>query len=75
MGFYLTFRNELSEETGADKRKGHSGNEQQGKGTQENCSVTCLAVSGSMGMGLVSGLSLACHLAQPVLDLAQGLSW
>ena len=32
-----------------------------GKGTQENCSVTWLAVSGFMVMGLVSGLSLANH--------------
>ena len=29
--------------------------------TQENCSVTWLAVSGFMVMGLVSGLSLANH--------------
>ena len=39
--------------------KGHLGGEQQGKGTQENCSATWLAVSGFMVMGLVSGLSLA----------------
>ena len=32
-----------------------------GKGTQENCSATWLAVSGFMVMGLVSGLSLANH--------------
>ena len=37
------------------------GGEQQGKGTQENSSVTWLAVSGFMVMGLVSGLSLANH--------------
>ena len=37
------------------------GGEQQGKGTQENSSVTRLAVSGFMVMGLVSGLSLANH--------------
>ena len=30
-------------------------------GTQENCSVTWLAVSGFMVMGLVSGWSLANH--------------
>ena len=44
--------------------KGHPGGEQQGKGTQENSSVTWLAVSGFMVMGLVSGLSLASHLTQ-----------
>ena len=32
-----------------------------GKGTQENCSVTWLLVSGFMVMGLVSRLSLANH--------------
>ena len=37
------------------------GGGQQGKGTQENSSVTWLAVSGFMVMGLVSGLSLANH--------------
>ena len=42
--------------------KGHPGGEQEGKGTQENCSATWLAVSGFMVMGLVSGLSLANHL-------------
>ena len=41
--------------------KGHPGGEQEGKGTQENCSATWLAVSGFMVMGLVSGLSLANH--------------
>ena len=39
--------------------KGCLGREQQGKGTQENCSATWLAVSGFMVMALVSGLSLA----------------
>ena len=38
--------------------KGCPGGEQEGKGTQENCSAT---VSGFMLMGLVSGLSLASH--------------
>ena len=66
MGFHLTLGNELSEETRADKArdfigKGHPGGEQQGKETQEDCSVTWLAVSGFMVMGLVSGLSLANH--------------
>ena len=41
--------------------KGRPGGEQQGKGTQENCSATWLTVSGFMVMGLVSGLSLANH--------------
>ena len=41
--------------------KGHPGGEQQGKGTQENCSAAWLAVSGFMVMGLVSGWSLANH--------------
>ena len=41
--------------------KGHPGREQEGKGTQENCSVKWLAVSGFMVMGLVSGLTLANH--------------
>ena len=38
-----------------------SGGEQQGKGTQENCSATWLTVLGFMVMGLVSGLSLTNH--------------
>ena len=37
------------------------GGEQQGKGTQENSSVTWLAVLGFMVMGLISRLSLANH--------------
>ena len=61
-GSCLTFRKELSKETLADKArdfigKGHPGREQQGKGTQENCSATWLAVPGFMMMGLVSRLS------------------
>ena len=44
--------------------KGRLGGEQEGKGTQKNHSVTWLAVSGFMMMGLVSGLSLANHLTQ-----------
>ena len=39
--------------------KGCLGGEQESKGTQENCSVTWLAVSDFMVMGLVSQLSLA----------------
>ena len=38
--------------------KGCPGGQQEGKGTQEDSSVTWLAVSGFMVMGLVSGLSL-----------------
>ena len=41
--------------------KGRLGRRQEGKGTQENRSVTWLPVSGFMVMGLVSGLSLANH--------------
>ena len=41
--------------------KGHPGGDQWGKGTQENCSATRLAVLGFMVMGLVSGWSLASH--------------
>ena len=53
-------------DTRADKArdcivKGRPGGEQQGKGTQENCSDTWLTVLGFMVMGLVSGLSLANH--------------
>ena len=56
----------MSEETRADKArdfigKGRPGGEQEGKGTQENCSAAWLTVSGFMVMGLVSGLSLASH--------------
>ena len=63
VGSCLTLRNELSTETWADKArdligKGSPGREQQGKRTQDNCSVTCLAVSAT---GLVSGLTLANH--------------
>ena len=41
--------------------RGPPGGEQEGKGAQENCSVTWLAVPGFMVMGLVSGLSLTNH--------------
>ena len=40
------------------------GGEQEGKGAQENFSVSWLAVLGFMVMGLVSGLSLASHPTQ-----------
>ena len=39
--------------------KGRPGGEQEGEGTQDNCSATWLTVSGLMVMGLVSRLSLA----------------
>ena len=66
LGSCLTIRNELSEETHKlTKQKttgeGHLGREQEGKGTQENCSAAWLTASGFMVMGLVSGLSLANH--------------
>ena len=53
-------------DTCADKAKdfigkGHPGGEQQGKGTQEDCSVTWLAVLAFMVTGWVSVLSLANH--------------
>ena len=62
----------MSEETRADKAreftgKGHPSGEQQGKGNQENSSVTWLVVSGFMVMGLVSRLSLANHSNPRVL--------
>ena len=41
--------------------KGHPGGEQEGQGTQENCSATWLEVSGFMVMGWVSGLFLVNH--------------
>ena len=49
LGSCLTLGNELSEETRADKArdfigKGHPGGEQEGKGTQENCSAVWLAI-------------------------------
>ena len=46
--------------------KGRPGGEQQGKGTQENCSATGLAALGFIVMGLVSEFSLASHLAWPM---------
>ena len=41
--------------------KGCLGGGQEGEGSWENCSATWLTVSGFMGIGLVSGLSLASH--------------
>ena len=43
------------------------GREQKRKGTQVNCSATWLTVSGVMVMGLVSGFSVASHLAWSIL--------
>ena len=63
--------------------KGHRGGEQEGKGSQENCSAMWLAVSGFMVMGLVSGWSLTNHsnsvfpggtrIAQPRWMLVRGI--
>ena len=58
--------------THADKAKnfigkGRPGGEQQGKGNQENCFAAWLAVLGFMVMGLASRLSLANHLAWPIV--------
>ena len=66
VGSCLTLGNELSMETHVLTQqetivKGRPGREQQGKGTQENCSATWLAVSGFTVIGLVSGLSLDNH--------------
>jgi len=51
--------------------KKHPGREHQGKGIQENCSAMRLTVSGFKVMGLVSGLSLARHLAWHIFGLIQ----
>ena len=73
-------RNELSEETRADKArdfigKGCLGREQEGKGTQEDCSAMRLAVLGFMVIGLVSRLPLANHSdSGPVLVVRALLS-
>ena len=63
--------------------KGCPGGEQKGKGTQEDCSVTRLTISGFMVIGLVSGWSLAnpsnsvfpggALMAQPRWMLARGI--
>ena len=51
----------MKQETLLGRGSRSPGGEQQGKGTQENCSAVWLAVSGFMVMGLVSGWSLANH--------------
>ena len=66
MGSCLTLGNELSKETHELTSKslhweGAPGRQQQGKGTQENCSASWLTVSGFMVMGFVSGFSVANH--------------
>ena len=66
LGSCLTLGNELSEETHMLTKQeillGRApGGEQEGKGTQENCSAAWLTVLGFMVMGLVSGWSLANH--------------
>ena len=55
--------------------KGLPGRGQQGEETQENCSTMKFAALRFMRMELVSGLSLASFLAQPIFGLAQGPSW
>ena len=65
-GFCLTLGNELLEEIQVRTKqeiivKGHLGGEQEGKGTQEDCSAMWLRVSGFMVIGLVSRLSSANH--------------
>ena len=65
-GSCLTLGNELSEETHVLTKQEillerAPRGEQEGKGPQANSSVTWLAVSGFMVIGLVSGLSLANH--------------
>ena len=55
--------------------RGALGGEQQGKGTQEDCSASQLEVSGFMVMGLASRLSLANHSdSGPVLVVRALLS-
>ena len=76
VGSCLTPRNESSERHTRWQSKrlyweGASGQRAAGKGSQEHCSATCLAVSGYMVMGLVSGSSLADHLAWHIFGLTQ----
>ena len=63
-GSCLTLRNELSEDTHAETArdftgKGCLGGEQEGQGTQEDCSATCLTVSDfGDGMGCLWQITL-----------------
>ena len=66
VGSFLTLGNELSGERSAVQArgfigKGCQGGGQEGEGNGENCSATCLTVSGFMVVGFLSGLSLASH--------------
>ena len=79
MGFCLILGNELSEETHMLTEQeailyweGFPRQRAAGEGTQENCCAMQLAVSGFMGMRLVSGLALANRLAWLILELIQG---
>ena len=76
LGSCLTLGNELSEETHILTKQeillGRApGGEQEGQGTQENCSASWLTVSGFMVMGLVSGWSLANHSNSEYFLVAQ----
>ena len=64
MASCLTLGGKLSEERSAVQArdfigKGCRGGGEEGEGNGENCSATWLTVSGFMGIGLVSGWSLA----------------
>ena len=66
VGSCLTLKDEMSKETQVLTKqetvgKRHLGGDQQGKGTQENCSATWLVVSGFMVKGFVFGFSLVNH--------------
>ena len=80
VGSCLKLGNELSKETHAlTKQKTLLGNGAWAESIRvrelENCSATdWLTVLGFMVMGLVSGLSLANHLAWPLFGLTQGPS-
>ena len=78
VGSCLTLKDEMSKETQVLTKqetvgKRHLGGDQQGKGTQENCSAMWLAVSNFMVMGLVSGFSLASHSDSGSFLVAQAL--
>ena len=89
MGSCLTLGSELSEETHVLTKqrlywevapppppgRRAAGGRAAGEGTQESCAATWLTASGFMGLGLVSRLSLASRLAQPIPGLSRGPSW